>query len=1554
MDPILLADTVAERYRDYLRTTFAFKDPDLRQSFERELAKGFLTNGPYLEALPRFVKASRTDNLFRELLGSSEDESFLSAMSDRRLYGHQEEAIRRVDAGSNLVVATGTGSGKTEAFLYPILLHLHKEFERGDLGAGVRALILYPMNALANDQRDRLSSVEGEGGEIGLLNRIARSGSSFSVTFGQYIGETPWDERDAERKGIDLERRRPGELITREEMREAPPHVLLTNYSMLEYLLLRPDDAPLFDAGSAKWWRFLVLDEAHQYRGSRGTEMAMLVRRLKQRLREGGRREGFTCIATSATLVGGLGDRTDAARFASDLFGEPFDDGDVILAAVQPSADPDGGQLEKGHYALLDELRRGVVDPDDPRVVSLLNTTDTDVQAVDPERIVGEVLLKDRRSSALVSTLTHAPQEFGALARQVFPELSVEESGKILASVVELLRFGRDRASPPSPLLVTRYHLFVRSLEGAFATLSPEKRVVLNRTAGEGEALFFELALCRECGQHYLVGDVQDGKLVEAVKDPSHASVSASYFRPIEGENGDVTPSHYLCLRCGLIGADQPFCGHDTPLALVAAETGDEDLRTVKRCGACGYGGGSGTPVVELLHGADGPHSVIVTTLYKEQPSERRKILAFADGRQEAAFFAWYLQDTYEKVVSRNVLYQALVALETESPAAISLGTLVGSVGHLLLSLNLLPRSATELDRRRRAWLMVYREFLTKETRLCLEGVGLVSWRPAWPPWFRWEELLALLPDLDLSGAQDLLSHLFATMRQAGAVDLPTEGGIRLGWDELDLLGGQTSFRLGSPRRERNVRSWDGARGRRGELLDKVLRSWGRPADSQTIEALLRRVWKAVVDSDQESPEADDCFLTTVQGGRRLNPWWWRVETAKSTALRCETCGRLYSATPELVCPRYGCPGRLTPVEDGDLRHDHYRRLYEELLPSRMRVEEHTAQLSYDKAREFQRDFRKGRIHVLSCSTTFELGVDLGNLDIVFLRNVPPEAFNYVQRVGRAGRRGDSPGIAVTFCRRNSHDLYHFNDPLRMLAGKTSPPSFNTENDRIVLRHLTAAALSEYFRANPERFGQRDPEKKGIGGFVGSFETPAGVTSFRSFLLEQREGLSGKLAALASSGVAEVIGLPDGDWVERLAGPESRLALGEAEVVADYTELRALEHESSSAGDHRRADWAQRRLRTVAGEPVLNFLSRKAIIPKYGFPVDVVELDTSVADSDVKGVSLQRDLGLATAEFAPGSSVVANKWLWESHSLKRVPNKEWRRRDYVRCSIHGVVSELREGEVRPQLECGCASGRRRQYVVPEFGFSVGRKGASKPSRRPIRSYSTRPYFVGMYGDTETPTTTLVSDDDERPLLELNQAAPGRLLVLCEGRKGRGFYICAACGAGFKERPNPRGHRTRTDGMCTGSLANLSLGHDFVTDVVRVRLLQEPEAEVNRHGLVFSLTYALLQGAAERLEVPDTDLNATVAYADSDDPIPAIVLYDNVPGGAGLVAKLAGPVLLRRVLEASAERVSGSCGCGDDASCYGCLRTYRNQFVHPDLRRGLALDYLLRILERWPA
>jgi hypothetical protein len=317
LDPSRLTTDLIGEYSRYLRSRFHFRDEQLRQQFAQALAgERRLHAGPFLEVLPAFehgrsIRAlSESGVLHKRFLDLPPRATDL----ERPLYRHQEEAILKILAGRNVIVATGTGSGKTEIYLLPIINHLFGTLGTPGRPPAVRALLVYPMNALANDQLRRLRA---------LLADIPQ------LTFGRYTGETPHKAKDGELRFRQMwpnEPRLRNELKSREEMWASPPDILITNFAMLEYLLVRPQEAIFFEPGGVETLKFLVFDEVHTYDGAKGCEIAMLLRRLRHRIGATARGD-VRCIGTSATLGGGR-DLPDVAKFAEELFDEPFEWGE--------------------------------------------------------------------------------------------------------------------------------------------------------------------------------------------------------------------------------------------------------------------------------------------------------------------------------------------------------------------------------------------------------------------------------------------------------------------------------------------------------------------------------------------------------------------------------------------------------------------------------------------------------------------------------------------------------------------------------------------------------------------------------------------------------------------------------------------------------------------------------------------------------------------------------------------------------------------------------------------------------------------------------------------------------------------------------------------------------------------------------------------------------------------------------------------------------------------------------------------------------------------------
>ena len=815
----------------------------------------------------------------------------------------------------------------------------------------------------------------------------------------------------------------------------------------------------------------------------------------------------------------------------------------------------------------------------------------------------------------------------------------------------------------------------------------------------------------------------------------------------------------FLCLTCGQVKGKGLTCGHNNILEVIKEpQPHDDDKKDqMIKCGFCGYNASGKDPVKEVLYGTDGPNAVIATTLFQNLPPQRRKILAFADGRQEAAFFAWYLEDTYKDILSRNLILKACQNIKNYPPEGLSLSSLANRLYKDFGDAFKEKDTDDPLKIMRNIWRSLYREFLAEEKRLSLEGVGLVRWSISLPKLPSILEMFKKPPWLLVEKqVRDVLLILLNSLRVDRAVALTLDGDVSLNWKDLDFPEEYPlSFRIGLPDSKKKIRSWDGERQHGHQLINKRIASLLKILAGRGITGVeavkiaattLKTVWQFL---DQEDQSNDKLLLHAEGDARRINPNWWRLHTVSEgdVVYQCDTCERIQGISLKNLCSNHRCSGRLQAKKLIDLKPNHYRDLYREELPHNLRVEEHTAQLDHERAREFQKDFRAGKIHVLSCSTTFELGVDLGGLDTVFLRNVPPEAFNYVQRVGRAGRRRGFPGFAITYCRKNSHDLVHFAEPQRMLSGHVNPPVLAIRNKKIIFRHITALALSKFLRDYPERYKRIGDSKSRIERLLQDMENPSGVKDFREYISRNRTKLENAIRTIVQhieqSTIAE-LGIEDGSWIEEISGSRSRFAYAESVISDDYKKAQELKEEMKREDNFTKAEWAKKRADTLASDDVVSFLSRTAIIPKYGFPVDVVDLDTQQIKSSEGGdISLQRDLSIAIAEFAPSSKLIANKRVWTSYGLKKVAGKEWERWWYGRCRQHNKFIRAHSRKEIDDQEC-CQDMKIREYIDPQFGFVTNLDKPKKPTGRTARVFTTRPVlcWIQTKGATRRETATV--------------------------------------------------------------------------------------------------------------------------------------------------------------------------------------------------------------------
>lgn len=1550
IDAVATATQIKGTYRRYLQSLLAVRDPVLDAALRRAIdTTPLLDKGPYLEATPPYAPGATPRELIDEgVLASGFTRLASEAMPmDRPLYIHQERAIRKVAAGRNVIVATGTGSGKTESFLLPILNRLVQEDAEGTLGPGVRALLLYPMNALANDQMKRLRQ---------LLATYP------AITFGRYTGDTEHDPLKARERFGELnigEPILPNELLSRAEMRATPPHLLLTNYAMLEYLLLRPGDLELFGSGANSTWRFIVVDEAHVYDGTQGAEVAMLLRRVRDRVAPG---STLQCIATSAT-VGGDSEPSAVTKFASSLFDQQFEsvDGDpsrqdLITAERVPAPEgPYWGPLTATDYVqLLDE-------PDHEAAITVLaNKAGFSGHDAGP----AVVLSHEQALATLRSTLASGPKTFDSVVEAVFGEDPHGAAG--LAAAVKVASGLRNPDGTTA--LSARYHLFLRATEGAFTCLSasgPHVHLARHDQCPECDTRVFELGSCKRCGAVHIVGSPElDGGVIRL--RPRKATEKGTWLvlgdqpelldedeeavaeegRAVSGDNAK------LCAKCGSLNdSHSNVCADQSCKA--------SDLRPVRRlnqkgaeiagCLVCGARGAGTVRVFET--GADASGAVVTTSLYQslppgsdakdaDLPGEGRKLLAFSDSRQAAAYFAPYLEDSYTRLQRRRLISQGLIAsCADEEPVGIE--DLSFETRKAAKKVKVFPGRMTAQQELRQVAPWVMAEVLATDDRQSLEGLGLVSitqYRD--PSWQAPKPLLDL--GLEPSEAWAFLQELVRTLRQQGAVSMPED--VPPNHEIFAPRLGPIRARLSGPESIRKVLSWLPGKGtnRRVDYTRRVLAALNVDADPLR---LLKGIWEFVthpnspVDWLRSSTERG--LGVAYQVDHELLRIAWVSE--RNPVHQCTTCRRISPFAVRGVCPALSCDGMLAPFIPRDLDDDsdHYRSIYRSMNAVPLSAKEHTAQWSNVEAASIQQQFIRGQVNALSCSTTFELGIDVGELQAVMLRNMPPNTANYVQRAGRAGRRAGAAALVVTYANRRSHDLTRFAEPEVMMSGAVRAPYVPLVNARINRRHAHSVALAAFFRWY---FESTNRIERTAGGFFlpDEEENAPAVTLVKGFLSPVPTEITESLIRILPPPIVIELGVESGIWASHLIDLLENVG---HELAADVSTLDQLRDRASEAKNFRLAERYQQVGNTLRRRDLLGFLANRNVLPKYGFPTDSVELRTNFGLGKHLGSSLDltRDLSAAIHEYAPDATLVAGGKLWTSRGIYRLPGRDLEEFNYHVCKRCGGFRQAVADVDATCSYCGYpADTVPRKLTIPEFGFVADKEPKNPGPRPPMRSWSGATHILKYPPDVKTRQLRLPGGT-----ARVRVGPRGRLIAVADGPGGRGFWICDWCGYGSARVTSPQKgpahkHLLR-DIDCKGPQRPLDLAHSYETDLLTLDL--RVTGFVGNQNAWRSVLYAILEAACETLEIGRDDIGGSLT------PIEInrweIVLFDAVPGGAGHVLMI--EHRLESILNAALRRVS-VCDCGPETSCYGCLRSYTNQREHDALSRGAAEQILRRLVD----
>lgn len=1602
---------------------------------EKNDAQENITREPYLETTPSYLQVenglskANIDEKVRELI---------SLMSENNIgffknpFLHQIKALEAFAEGKDIFVSTGTGSGKTECFLWPIIYkEIYEAFYKPELFQknSVRTLIVYPMNALVSDQIARFRKVLGN--DFFRESFLQSTRAQRIPCFGMYTGRTSYAGKSNIDKNKELARvyretfqnlqKTPeqdamiadfkkinkypakysvdggdplnhfisslesgehmphpydAELITRFEIQNYTPDILITNYSMLEYMLMRKREATIWE-NTSEWLHsdadnklLIVLDEAHMYRGSSGGEVALLISRLISRLNISLNQVQF--ILTTASMP------KENEQLIHDFY--------CALTGREASNEV----LLWGDRSKAWENYTIPTDIDKLCELGILNDLDSNEKIIARIKTIGHVLFEEELSDSigleqaeewlydklstyeafckLMIACGNGAKSYSDLRHVIFEDKAKSaEALDVLISVAPLAKKNGNNLFP------ARLHLFVRGMQGIYACSNPQcpyayhesddevklgKIMSIHKEKCECGAKVYELVNHTKCGGLFFKAWLceKDDKQYVFTSPGCNDETSALreihlYIRP-ENYQKERGEKQYVCAQLdpytGLLHQDTVENTKKGYLPVLYSPSYDalRHAQTFNVCPKCKKPMRM-KKLSDLSTKGNIPFYNLVKAQFEVQPRVKgrlrnggKKVLVFSDSRDNAARLArdlskssfadafrqiiviavkklekWYASDN-GKLPNLNMLYTAFLEVAYEQGITFFSGTskakFIEDRDKLIKRIDIAKKHGRTFNydsfssEKSDEYYEQLLTFLCESPRSSKDvGIGWIE-----PTKDKLQECQELLSECDIDLDEKELYRIL----------------VLYFWDVMD-----DSCALG------------------GEISDDIRKNLpGRSkSDLGIVTNVLNGVDKRLVDllkqsktlNDQNIQELFNCIKNVFLVSNRDNPRlyisteavWLHIASDAHKWKKCKRCGKL---SPFDLFGRCGaCFNSTDLVEitsEKLSRFDFWRiPVVKPDLVYAINTEEHTAQLSHkdnqselwSPTEEYEMHFQDigvgengdKSVDVLSCTTTMEVGIDIGSLTAVGMRNIPPMRENYQQRAGRAGRKGAQISTIVSYAGGGPHDSHYFKHPEEMISGAPRSPWIDRKNARILQRHYAMVALNEYMMHFDSMLSYDSIDELGIVDFCNEHygEFVSCINKISSIDENMRSILINKLDKV----VTKVINNAD------------NYLKNNGEQVS-----------------------------------VLDVFRREGIIPAYSFPRDVVSFYVEGNDKTKQYQNIpikyapSRDLSLAISDYAPGRFITIDKQIYKSGGIYSNPRPRGYRdnqaeyyfkgNEYLKsmyfCTKCNWFGREQEGNVCPF----CGSNVEEKKVLRPWGFApVKAAPVRNEDVEEERTYASVPYYSHVPESSKMLSTQWnnirVSNMEDEPVVIVNKG----------NYQEKGFDICKICGgaqvSGDAE-PNVSQpyHSTK---LCINHnyIRNVYLGYEFRTDMYLLELYYDKKVLSDDSRIIKSAVVTLLEALHRaitlELDIDYNEINCGYILRQNAEEKDKVYIecffYDSLSSGAGYSSQIGD--ILPKVLEHAGDILD--CNC--DKSCKHCLDNFWNQRNHQFFNRHLGIQLL---------